>query len=175
MDNFQRGGNRGGGFRSGGGGGKPSFQKKSWGSDRGEREMFKATCDQCGKSCEVPFRPTGEKPVYCSDCFGSRRGESENGSASRFGSADRGPRRDFGDRSPRRDVPSGPASSDLQKQLTDISKKLDSLIHSIENMREVKKEVTIMKAIKAHEVEEVETAEPVKKVAKKKVAAKNKK
>lgn len=31
--------------------------------------MFKAVCDKCHKECEVPFRPTGDKPVYCSDCF----------------------------------------------------------------------------------------------------------
>ncbi len=37
-------------------------------SDR-PREMFSATCDSCGKEARVPFRPTGTKPVYCSDCF----------------------------------------------------------------------------------------------------------
>lgn len=36
--------------------------------------MFAATCSSCGKACEVPFRPTGEKPVYCSDCFGKMGG-----------------------------------------------------------------------------------------------------
>ena len=38
---------------------KPDFQK----------EMHSVTCDKCGQRCEVPFRPTGGKPVYCSDCF----------------------------------------------------------------------------------------------------------
>ena len=33
------------------------------------REMFPATCAQCGKSTEVPFQPRGDKPVYCSDCY----------------------------------------------------------------------------------------------------------
>jgi CxxC-x17-CxxC domain-containing protein len=37
------------------------------------REMFKATCSQCGGVAEVPFQPRGDKPVYCRDCFGSRR------------------------------------------------------------------------------------------------------
>ncbi|MBI4154910.1 hypothetical protein HY498_02380 [Candidatus Woesearchaeota archaeon] len=32
-------------------------------------EMHEVTCDKCGKQCKVPFRPTGDKPVYCSDCF----------------------------------------------------------------------------------------------------------
>ena len=35
----------------------------------GEREMHPAVCAQCGKDTMVPFRPRGDKPVYCSDCF----------------------------------------------------------------------------------------------------------
>ena len=38
-----------------------------------EREMFSATCDGCGREARVPFRPSGAKPVYCSDCFSTRR------------------------------------------------------------------------------------------------------
>ena len=37
--------------------------------DRAPREMFSATCATCGREAEVPFRPNGTKPVYCSDCF----------------------------------------------------------------------------------------------------------
>ena len=37
-----------------------------------QREMFKATCSQCGGVAEVPFQPRGDKPVYCRDCFASR-------------------------------------------------------------------------------------------------------
>jgi CxxC-x17-CxxC domain-containing protein len=32
-------------------------------------ELFDAVCGKCGKTCQVPFKPTGEKPVYCRDCF----------------------------------------------------------------------------------------------------------
>lgn len=39
----------------------------------GQREMFTATCDGCGGEARVPFRPTGTKPVYCSNCFSTRR------------------------------------------------------------------------------------------------------
>ena len=42
--------------------------------DRGPREMFSATCSNCGREAQVPFRPTSGKPVYCSDCFRSMRG-----------------------------------------------------------------------------------------------------
>ncbi|MBS3086961.1 hypothetical protein J4226_00010 [Candidatus Pacearchaeota archaeon] len=41
-------------------------------SDR-PREMHKATCSDCGKSCEVPFKPTAGKPVRCRDCFQSSK------------------------------------------------------------------------------------------------------
>ena len=38
-------------------------------SYRAPRQMFPATCAQCGKTTEVPFQPRGDKPVYCSDCY----------------------------------------------------------------------------------------------------------
>src|SRR5579859_7155484 len=43
------------------------FGKTRFKSDR--PDMHKATCANCGKICEVPFRPTGSKPVFCKDCF----------------------------------------------------------------------------------------------------------
>ena len=39
------------------------------GGDRPPREMHPAVCAQCGTDTMVPFRPRGDKPVYCSDCF----------------------------------------------------------------------------------------------------------
>jgi len=42
-------------------------------SYRGDREMHKATCGDCGKDCEVPFEPIQDKPVYCSECFQSHK------------------------------------------------------------------------------------------------------
>ena len=41
--------------------------------ERRPREMFEATCSNCGKTAMVPFRPTSGKPVYCDDCFSRRR------------------------------------------------------------------------------------------------------
>jgi CxxC-x17-CxxC domain-containing protein len=61
------GGYSSGGYSSGGSGG---------GYDRGPREMFSATCSSCGREAQVPFRPTGSKPVYCSDCFTNQRASS---------------------------------------------------------------------------------------------------
>jgi CxxC-x17-CxxC domain-containing protein len=45
----------------------------SRGYDRAPREMFSATCATCGRDAQVPFRPSGAKPVYCSDCFTRQR------------------------------------------------------------------------------------------------------
>ena len=39
----------------------------------GSREMHEAICADCGKDCEVPFKPTQSRPVYCRDCFEKRR------------------------------------------------------------------------------------------------------
>ena len=35
----------------------------------GPREMYKATCADCGKETEVPFKPSGDRPVYCQECY----------------------------------------------------------------------------------------------------------
>ncbi len=91
----------GGGNRSFGGGGNRRFG--GGGRDRDERpRMFGAICSDCGKECEVPFKPTDSKPVYCSECFesGNNRENRRNDRGDRRG-GDRGGfggRRDRGDR-----------------------------------------------------------------------------
>ena len=44
------------------------------GGDFRERKLFKVICADCNKECEVPFRPSAGRPVYCKDCFASRKG-----------------------------------------------------------------------------------------------------
>jgi len=44
----------------GGRGGNSNYQ---------QREMHEATCAACGITTQVPFRPSGDRPVYCRDCF----------------------------------------------------------------------------------------------------------
>jgi CxxC-x17-CxxC domain-containing protein len=47
--------------------------------ERREVEMTKVTCSSCGVECEVPFKPTSNKPLYCNDCFGDKnKSGSEN-------------------------------------------------------------------------------------------------
>ena len=55
-----------------------------------DREMFKATCSDCGKACEVPFKPTEGKPVRCQDCFRKNKPQRS------FGGRDGGNNRRFG-------------------------------------------------------------------------------
>jgi CxxC-x17-CxxC domain-containing protein len=42
-------------------------------NDFRERVLHKTVCAECKKECEVPFRPTGERPVYCRECFSKRK------------------------------------------------------------------------------------------------------
>ncbi|MBM7854827.1 CxxC-x17-CxxC domain-containing protein [Desulfohalotomaculum tongense] len=44
-------------------------KQRNSGGFRREREMYPAVCAQCGAETEVPFRPSGDRPVYCRDCF----------------------------------------------------------------------------------------------------------
>jgi CxxC-x17-CxxC domain-containing protein len=45
-------------------------------SYRTHREMYPVTCAQCGVQTEVPFQPRGDRPVYCSDCYGKQGARS---------------------------------------------------------------------------------------------------
>lgn len=40
---------------------------------RDARPMYKAVCADCRKACEVPFKPSGDRPVYCKECFAKRK------------------------------------------------------------------------------------------------------
>ena len=70
------GGGSYGASRGGGGGG---------GYSSGPRQMYPATCSQCGRATEVPFEPRLDKPVYCRECFQERRASSPSyGGGSRY-------------------------------------------------------------------------------------------
>jgi len=175
MGNFQGGNRGGGGFRGGNGGGRPSYGGGNRGGDRGPVTMHKAVCDECHKSCEVPFRPSGDKPVYCNDCFGSKRGNDDRGPRKDFG-GDRAPRREFNDRpaQPSFAKPAVPAS-DMSKQLGDISAKLDRLLGAIEKMTQPKAEVKPVAKVAPVEVKQTAKKAVATKAPAKKVVAKKKK
>ncbi len=137
MDNYRgddRGGRGGGGgFRSGGARGFKARSDRGGGFDRDSRPvtMHSAICSSCGKTCEVPFKPSGDKPVYCRDCFAGRQamgGERSNRPDPR------GENRFESNRSdrpaPRFNAPAG-GNDDVKRQLESINYKLDKLITAL--------------------------------------------
>ncbi|HEU0116173.1 MAG TPA: zinc-ribbon domain containing protein [Thermomicrobiales bacterium] len=71
-DSYDRGYSNGGGYSGG-----------SRGYSGGARQMYPAVCSACGKETEVPFQPRTDKPVYCRECFASRR-PATSGYANRY-------------------------------------------------------------------------------------------
>jgi CxxC-x17-CxxC domain-containing protein len=128
------GGNRGGGFGGGRpsfGGGRPSFNRGG-NRDGGSREMFPATCSSCHKACEIPFRPSGDRPVYCRDCFGSQEGSTPDtrGRRDERGGEARFVRKEH---TPSFSTPKAPVEDKriegLKRQLDDVNVKVDQILH----------------------------------------------
>ena len=39
------------------------------GVDQQGRQLYNVKCSNCGKDTQVPFKPSGDRPVYCRDCY----------------------------------------------------------------------------------------------------------
>ena len=92
-----RGSGRSFGRSSGRGFGRSSDRGSDRGSgrsfDRNRRsrqnvEMTKVTCSTCKSKCEVPFKPTSSKPVYCNDCFIKKGSQGKEGSQGKVSKED---------------------------------------------------------------------------------------
>jgi len=159
------------------GGGSKRFKGRSFGGDRGGNrgfgsrpDMHKAVCSECGASCEVPFRPTGDKPIYCNDCFKNKGGssrEDRGGDRKDFAHKDLRPR--FGDKRPQQ----GGGNSDSHKALFEqLNAKLDKIVTLLTPIvfeKKIQKEET--PKIKA----KTKVKKPTKKAEVKKVVSKKKK
>jgi CxxC-x17-CxxC domain-containing protein len=125
-------------------GGKPAFQKKSWGgSDRSDRPttLHKANCSNCNSECEVPFRPVNGKPVFCRNCF-VKTGDTAGGRA-----GDRFQKREF---APRAFPASRPDNNDaVAKMLQQLNTKLDHLIVAIEGLTKQQKSDGLKDAVES--------------------------
>ena len=47
----------------------PRYDKARGGDSSRERTFTKVVCADCNKECEIPFKPSDERPVYCRECF----------------------------------------------------------------------------------------------------------
>jgi CxxC-x17-CxxC domain-containing protein len=96
-----------------------SYAGRSQGKSRADYQMHKVTCDKCGIECEVPFKPTSSKPVYCSDCFKKQEGSTSGG-------------RDFERRPERpRNKESGSRSGISSAELDLINEKLNKIMKAL--------------------------------------------
>lgn len=57
---------------------KARKQQRNQGNSRfkEDRPMFKTVCAACGQETTVPFEPSGDRPVYCRDCYQANRSKS---------------------------------------------------------------------------------------------------
>ena len=44
---------------------------------RNARVLYDEVCAECGKEAKVPFKPTEDRPVYCSECFAKIKEQQE--------------------------------------------------------------------------------------------------
>jgi CxxC-x17-CxxC domain-containing protein len=193
MNNFKDGGfkKRGKSF-----GGKPKFggdkggnrsggNKFSGGkSDGRPAEMFKAECSTCHKTCSLPFKPSTDKPVYCSDCFAKKNAdrEREEGRPGSGRNEYTKPPRD--ERSPRHDRPQTQPNFELsamKRQLETIEARLNRILDIINpplppvkaNRAPDAEKVAVAKvSAKTTAPKTVKKVAPAKKVATKKTTAK---
>ena len=106
---------------SGGGGGGGGYGGGGGGYGRGgggEKQMFAAVCSNCGQDTQVPFQPTGGRPVLCRDCFqASKGGGGGGGGGGGFGGGGGGGHRGGGGgggRPQRAAAPVGPSEGRVQ-------------------------------------------------------------
>lgn len=96
--------------------------------DRADRPMYDAVCAECGASCKVPFKPTGEKPVYCSDCFDKHR--EDDGGSRMNDRRERAPHND-NRRFERRPEPMMMQPGVSPEQFSELMSKLDSKLDQV--------------------------------------------
>ncbi|MBI5422230.1 hypothetical protein HZA44_03795, partial [Candidatus Peregrinibacteria bacterium] len=107
-----------------------------------EKPKFDATCSDCGKPCQVPFRPNGEKPVLCSECFSIAKGDSfAPKNHDKFAKKNEG----FEPRKPDRTV----------EQLEKMNAKLERMLKLIEALGQEKKKEPMKEAVKKESAQEI--------------------
>jgi CxxC-x17-CxxC domain-containing protein len=162
-------------------GGRKSFgEKKDFGGNRdfgmnsaGRAMMHQATCSECRSACEVPFKPTGSKPVLCRNCF---KGTGNTG-ARRPDSGRSSERNNFYDKRPAK-----PENSieNYKREFEQLDRKLDSILELLVTViskqsrqdKPVPVEVVKVEAVAKKEAPKKSVDDEVIKVPAKKVAVK---
>jgi CxxC-x17-CxxC domain-containing protein len=146
--------------------GQRSFGRRDFGNSSGPRQMHRTICDSCGKDCEVPFRPSGEKPVYCSDCFEKNKDASE---PRRFDDRSfRKPRFEDRDSRPPRFDNRDSKPSQNNEQFNALNAKLDKILSILaESKTQVVKEIKTSQDLPLPSKEQVVIVEKKKKSSKK--------
>ncbi len=130
MGNFDRN-NRSGGFKSHGkksfGGGDRGF---GGGRPGGKVFMHDATCSNCGKPCQIPFKPSPGRDVFCSDCF-SKRDNDNDGRARPLTSNHERPR--F---TPPQNASTNPIEQ-LKGHFAQLNSKLDAILRALTTSEEL--------------------------------------
>lgn len=175
MNDFKKGGFRksSGGFggRSKFGGDKKfgkTFKPRRDREDRGtERaEMFSTSCTSCHKACDVPFRPSGDKPVYCRECFADKR----DGQDSMSTRPSNGPRTESRPQYKSASSSNDRGNDELKQQLIKIESKLNRILEIINPpVQKIKEISTITEDVPEPPKKERKT-KVTKAVAKKKIS-----
>ncbi len=97
----------------------------------GQKQMFAATCADCRKQCEVPFQPSGDKPVYCKDCFNKRRESAPRDAGRPNVPSGNFPKQNFASAKPQQQS-AAPRLEDLKRQMDSMNAKLDTLLQKFE-------------------------------------------
>jgi CxxC-x17-CxxC domain-containing protein len=58
---------------------KKNEQSGGGGYHRSASQGTTVTCSGCGQQTTVPFEPRGDRPVYCQNCFQSRKTSTRGG------------------------------------------------------------------------------------------------
>lgn len=149
---------------SGGRPGGRSFPRRDF--DR-PQEMHQAICSNCGKTCEVPFKPNGSKPVFCRECFqANRTGENRRPEFEGRNNNFPPPPPRFDDRGPHTPPPPPPQ----KEEFAELNAKLDKILNIL-NEAMKKPEVTTPVVIEPEAVAEPKIEN--KKAAVKKVSKKS--
>jgi len=138
-------------FNRGDRGGRGGFSAQGrppsgWGGrSDGPKQMFPAVCGKCGEDCQVPFRPSGDRPVFCSNCFKEQGGGNDRPrfAPKRFDGGNR-------DSAPRVSAP------DYSAQFASLNAKMDKILSMLTPVKvekvekeEVKKEKKVAKKAKS--------------------------